>query len=276
MTSGSSKRVVVVGASTGLGRCIATGLSHRGSSVSLLARRLDKLEQAAAEAHDSAHVFVCDAVDEASAKVAIDAAASAMGGIDTVIYAPAVGPLTRLADATPAQWMDTFATNVVGANNITQAALPHLTGSAGNMIYMSTTGASYTGPWQGMGLYQITKAALNRLADHWRVEQPGLNFTLVTIGECPGGQGDRQTQFNADWDSELVGQVAADWFARQYLSGAFIDVEHLVDQFHSLVTMGQSLQVPSMVIIPRPPIPSAGRVAPINLGEMDEQVSIGR
>ena len=82
--------------------------------------------------------------------------------------------------------------------------------------------------------------------------------------------------FNADWDSELVGQVAADWFARQYLSGAFIDVEHLVDQFHSLVTMGQSLQVPSMVIIPRPPIPSAGRVAPINLGEMDEQVSIGR
>ena len=61
MTSGSSKRVVVVGASTGLGRCIATGLSHRGSSVSLLARRLDKLEQAAAEAHDSAHIFVCDA-----------------------------------------------------------------------------------------------------------------------------------------------------------------------------------------------------------------------
>ena len=38
------------------------------------------------------------------------------------------------------------------------------------------------------------------------------------------------------------------------MTGALIDVDHLVDQFHALVTMGRSMQVPSMVIIPRPPV----------------------
>ncbi len=45
--------------------------------------------------------------------------------------------------------------------------------SVGNVIYMSTTGASYTAPWGGLSVYQVSKAALNRLAEHWRVEQPG-------------------------------------------------------------------------------------------------------
>ena len=154
---GAEKRVVVVGASTGLGRCIGTGLAQRGSTVALLARRLDKLEEAAKEAGGGAVIFACDAVDQRSAAESIGAAAAAMGGIDTVIYMPAIGPLSKLADATPAQWSDTFVTNVIGANNISQAALPHLTESGGNMIYMSTTGASYTDPWVGLGIYQVTK-----------------------------------------------------------------------------------------------------------------------
>ena len=61
--------------------------------------------------------------------------------------------------------------------------------SVGNVIYMSTTGASYTPPWGGLSVYQVSKAALNRLAEHWRVEQPGINFTVVTIGECGGRAG---------------------------------------------------------------------------------------
>lgn len=249
------QRVAVVGASTGLGRCIATGLAQRGERVALLARSVDKLEDAVQEAGNGAVAFGCDATDRAATATALDGAADALGGLDTVLYAAAVGPLTALADATPEQWSDTFATNVIGANNVTQAALPHLSETAGNMLYMSTTGASYTGPWKGIGVYQVTKAALNRLVDHWRVEQPGIDFSTITIGECGGGEGDRQSQFNVDWDREVAAEFFPDWMARQYMTGALIDVEHLVDQFHALVTMGRSMQVPSMVIIPRPPIP---------------------
>lgn len=251
-----AKKIVVVGASTGLGRCIGVGLARRGERVALMARRLDKISAAATEGGPGATAIVCDAVDPASCTEAFDRAAEALGGIDSVIYAAARGPLVKLADAAPADWMATFETNVVGANNVTQAALPHLQQSVGNMAYLSTTGASYTEPWAGLGVYQVTKAAMNRLVDHWRTEQPGVNFTRVTIGECPGGEGDAQTQFNVDWDRDVAASVAGDWFSRGLLSGAFIDVDHLVDQIHGLVQSGSSLQIPSMVIIPRPPIPS--------------------
>ena len=43
-------RVVVVGASSGLGRCVAIGLGQRGDKVALLARRKDRLDAAAEEA----------------------------------------------------------------------------------------------------------------------------------------------------------------------------------------------------------------------------------
>jgi NAD(P)-dependent dehydrogenase (short-subunit alcohol dehydrogenase family) len=251
-----AKRVVVVGASTGLGRCIGVGLAHRGAQVALLARRRDKLDDAVTEAGSGAIGIECDAIDPVSCRAAIDAAAAAMGGIDSVIYAAAVGPLVKLEDATPDEWTWAFSTNVIGASNVTQAALPYIKESAGTVIYMSTTGASYTPPWSGLGVYQVTKAAMNRLVDHWHVEQPGVGFTLVTIGECPGGEGDYQTQFNVDWDMELMAQIAGDWFDRQLMSGAFIDIEHLVEQFHALVNAGGSLHVRSMVIIPRPPVPT--------------------
>src|SRR5215470_2925920 len=98
------KRVVVVGASTGLGRCIGTGLAQRGVQVALLARRRDKLDDAVKEAGDGAVGIECDAIDPDSCRTAIDAAAAAMGGIDSVLYAAAVGHLVKLEAATPEQW----------------------------------------------------------------------------------------------------------------------------------------------------------------------------
>ena len=85
-------RTVVVGASTGLGRCIGIGLAQRGARVALLARSKDKLETAAAEAGDDALAIECDVTDEASSRRAIDDAATRLGGIDALVYAPAIGP----------------------------------------------------------------------------------------------------------------------------------------------------------------------------------------
>ena len=138
------KRVVVVGASTGLGRCIGIGFAQRGEHVTLLARRLERSRRRRRKPATTPSRSRCDVIDQEAAKAALDEAAAAMGGIDTVIYAAAVGPIVRVSDATPEQWISTFSTNVVGASNVSQAALPHLKKSAGNVIYMSTTGASYT------------------------------------------------------------------------------------------------------------------------------------
>ena len=253
----AAKRVVVVGASTGLGRCLATGLSARGAQVALMGRRKDKIEAAAEEAGNGAFAVACDATDQAQAAAAIAAAADRLGGLDTVIYAAAIGPLVRLQDADAATWRETFDTNVIGASLVTAAAIPHLTASLGNMLFLSTTGASYTPPWPGLGVYQVTKAALDRLVDTWRTEHPGVNFTRVTIGECGGGQGDAQSHFNTDWDRSRVGDFASAWFARGLMGPALIDVEHLIDMFDALVQSGPSMQVPSITIIPRQAVPAS-------------------
>jgi len=245
----------VVGASTGLGRCIGIGLARRGARVALMARRQDKLGEAAREAGEGTLAIACDVTDEVSCRLAIDKAAEDLVGIDAVVYAAAIGPLVMLKDADAATWRSAFDANVMGASLVTAAAVPHLAASAGTALYLSTTGSSYTPPWPGLALYQVTKAALDRLVDAWRVEHPGIGFTRVTLGECAGGEGDAQTQFTKEWNGELAVELMQTWFARNYLSGAMIDIEHLVTTLDSLLRAGASLQVPSITVIPRPAPP---------------------
>jgi NADP-dependent 3-hydroxy acid dehydrogenase YdfG len=76
-------RAVVVGASSGLGRCNALGLAERGAEVALLARRHDRLVDVAKEIGSGALAIVCDVTDQASCDTAIEEAATGLGGIDT-------------------------------------------------------------------------------------------------------------------------------------------------------------------------------------------------
>src|SRR5580698_5841805 len=75
-------RTVVVGASSGLGRCIGVGLAKRGAQTALLARRLDRLEAAAKEAGPGAIALACDVTDPESCGSALAEAARQLGGID--------------------------------------------------------------------------------------------------------------------------------------------------------------------------------------------------
>ena len=59
-------KVVVIGASSGLGRCIAMGLAAEGAQVALMGRRLGRLERAATEAGDLAIPVACDVTDQSS------------------------------------------------------------------------------------------------------------------------------------------------------------------------------------------------------------------
>ena len=124
-------RTVVVGASSGLGRCIAVGLAGRGATVALMARRPELLAEAAAEAGPDARAIVCDVTDEASVPAAVARAADELGGIDALVYATGTGTLARLADVDVATWRATFDTNVIGAATVVAAAMPHLVRSRG-------------------------------------------------------------------------------------------------------------------------------------------------
>jgi NAD(P)-dependent dehydrogenase (short-subunit alcohol dehydrogenase family) len=240
-------RTVVVGASSGLGRCIGVGLAQRGDSVALLARRRERIEAAAQEAGEGTIAIECDVTDEASCRSAIDQAADALGGIDNLVYTPGVGPLVRLVDTDAETWRRVFETNVTGAALTTAAAVPHLTASVGKAVYLSSDSGTIGPPWPGLGAYGVSKAALERLVEAWRAEHPEIGFTCLIVGECAGGEGDGQTGFNAGWDLELARQAYPMWLSRGCMSPKLMPVEDLVDVVHTILRTNAATSMPVVI-----------------------------
>ena len=246
-------RTVVVGASSGLGRCIGVGLAQRGADTALLARRLDRLETAAAEAGEGTLAIRCDVTSEESCQSAIAEAAEGLGGIDALVYTPAIGPLAHLVDIDAATWRRVFDTNVIGAALVTAAAIPHLTETSGTAVYLSSVSASLTPPWHGLGAYAVSKAALDKLVEAWRVEHPTVGFTRVVVGDCVGGEGDSATGFAEEWDMELAMGFHEKWTAHKYMNGGFVDVEDLVSIVDSLLRHSGNVAMHSVTVAPRAP-----------------------
>lgn len=244
-------RAVVLGASSGLGRCIGVGLGRRGAKVALLSRRLDKLRGAAEEAGPGTLALACDVTDESSCRAAVDEIAAGLGGIDLLVYASGIGPLARISETDADTWRRVFDTNVTGASIATAAALPHLQATDGTALYVSSISASVTPPWPGLGAYAVSKAALDKLVEAWRMEHPEVGFTRVVVADCQGGEGDAMSQFTRDWDAELVGEVAPIWASRAYFSGALFDVEELISVVDNIGRAGASVCVPSVTLTPR-------------------------
>jgi NAD(P)-dependent dehydrogenase (short-subunit alcohol dehydrogenase family) len=223
--------------------------------VALLARRKERLEQAAAEAGGDAVAIACDVTDETSCATAIDEAARALGGIDALIYTPAIGPLAHIEDVSAQAWRQAFDTNVIGASVVTSAALPYLAGAHGVAVYLSSVSGSHTPVWPGLGAYITTKAALERLVEVWRTEHPDVAFTQLIVGDTLGGEGPGMTEFANDWDPVLAAQVTPVWLERGLttLGSSLIDVAEVVNVVHHVLTLGPTASVPSVVVTPRPP-----------------------
>lgn len=249
--AGAPLRVAVVGASAGLGRCIGVGLAQRGAHVALLARRHDRLVDAAKEAGNGAAAVVCDVTDDASCRTAISEVVGALGGLDALVYATGMGILAPLADVTAEQWAQLFATNVTGASLVTAAAAPHLAQAAGSAVYLSSLSASYTTPWPLLSAYAVTKAALDKLVEAWRIEHPGIGFTRLAVGDSLGGSGDSQTEFNKSWDPDALESAIKLWMEQKYMLGGLVDADHLTEVVNSVLRCGRSSFIPYLTLAPR-------------------------
>jgi NAD(P)-dependent dehydrogenase (short-subunit alcohol dehydrogenase family) len=212
MTGGGSlagKRLLVVGASSGVGRAIGLAAAAAGASVAFAARRLGLLKTAVDDAGAPSLAVVCDVTDPSSVGEAVDGVVSAFGGLDAVVYATGIDPLVRIADVDGEAWSKLFATNVIGASLVIRAALPYLQAVNGRAALISAT--SVGRPLPGMGAYATSKAALEELARAWRSEHPEVSFSSIAIGMTLG------TGVTDSWDGELLAELSTVWNERGHV-----------------------------------------------------------
>lgn len=238
----SNKRLLVVGASSGIGRALALAAAREGARVAVAARRTEQLEQLAAEIDGGALSVSCDVRDPEACSAAVGRCAEGLGGLDALVYATGLASLRRVEDADHELWLETLEVNVLGASLITRAALPHLQESAGKAIYVSSIAADDNPPRPGLGLYIVAKTALNKLIQVWQAEHHEVSFTRVSVGDTG------PTDLAAGWDPAAVQAVVQEWANGGYLFGRAMAPEdvagHLVDLLANPEIVVESRMVP--------------------------------
>lgn len=209
--------VLVVGASSGIGREVAKAAAAEGANVVAAARRYDLLRALVDEAGPNVHAVQLDVRATISCDLSIKAAASQLGAIDTVVFATGVNHLDFLENTDHDTWLRVIETNVVGAALVTRSVLPYLrrakstVGSLGGRIaYLSSH--SVDRPWPGLGAYAASKAALDTMTMAWRTECPEVWFTRVVVGPTITGMADA-------WDRELATNMFEIWKDAGFFEG---------------------------------------------------------
>ena len=208
------RRVLVVGASSGIGAALARAVSARGGSVTVSARRRDMLE-ALVEELGTGHVAAGDSTVPADAERVAAEAASSMGGLDLMVYVAGYGVLQPMTSTEPDTWSDVYRVNVVGANLAAAAALGHMD-RGGLIAFVSSRTVEDANAL--FGSYSATKAALDQCIRVWRVEHPDRRFMRVVMGNTT------PTEFSDHMHLELLGEAMEAW-ERQAVPGGMMHVD---------------------------------------------------
>jgi NAD(P)-dependent dehydrogenase (short-subunit alcohol dehydrogenase family) len=195
------KRVVVVGASAGIGRACAVRALAADARVIVVARRADVLDELVAQAGGGTAV-AADVCDAASRARLADAAGATLGQIDLVVYTVGFAQLRALAESDVALWYDTLDANVVAFNQLVRLLAPRMAPRGVVAVLSSETAAV---PRSGLVHYAAAKAALEASVRGWRVEQPDVRFTCVVVGAT------HPTDFGLSFSAAELRPAFDDW-----------------------------------------------------------------
>ncbi len=174
-------RVLVTGASRGLGRSIAETLARRGAEVALVARNGAALEALANELDGKA--YPTDLGDPAAVESLVDRV-EADGAVDIVVNNAGIDHVGRFHQISPQQVRDLLQVNLAAPMEICRQVMPRMVSRGrGHIVNVSSMGAISQGP--GLTLYGTSKAGLSHFTAGLRMElrNKPVGTTLVQIGE---------------------------------------------------------------------------------------------
>ena len=182
-----NKVALITGASKGIGEAIAVALAAHGVKVVINSRKqeeLDKVASSIQSAGGQCTAIAGNAGETASIKLLIDKTVEIYGGLDILVNNaasnPAFGPVVQTEEWAYDKIMDI---NVKAPFELSKLAYPHmkLSGS-GSVINISSIAGDRPDP--GLGIYSVSKAALNMLTKVMAKEWGPDNIRVNAI--CPG------------------------------------------------------------------------------------------
>ena len=215
------RAIVVTGATSGIGRAIASALAAEGARVVTAARRAN-----GPGVGEIAHVSA-DLLEPAGAASIIESAVAQLGRLDGLVNNVGYAAVRRFEDVSDEDWSLSFSANLLSAIRATRAVLPHFR-NAGSGVIVNIASTAGSRPSLGMPDYSVTKAGLlahsRQIAEEYadvgircNAVIPGPTLTNAWLGE--GGLADQQGA-----RSDVMARVAA---ARPL--GRFASPEEIAD-----------------------------------------------
>ena len=177
------KRVVLTGASSGIGWYVASELVRAGAYVVVSSRRIDRLEQLRQSFGNPRKRLIAvpgDLAECSHRKELIRAAVERLGGIDILINNAGVGAIGNFEQATPERLRRIFEVDFFAAAELTRLALPHLhAGTQPAVCLVSSVLGHRAVP--GKSEYCAAKFALRGWAESLRIELRPSGIDVISI-----------------------------------------------------------------------------------------------
>src|SRR3954454_11647924 len=225
MAASSTKRAALVtGGSSGIGLAIARMLRDEGFELTLVSRRPERIEAAAAEL--GAAAIAADGAEAADCERIVTEHGERFGRLDVLVNSAGIGIGGRVEDL-PAKHHDLqLAVNLRGLFLVTQAAIPLLRESKGWIVNLASIAGTL--PTPGLATYGATKAAVISLTRSLNDELDADGVRAVAI--CPG----------------FVDTPMAEWSALS--GGEMIKPEDCAEVVRMLLRLSPRARIPQVVI----------------------------
>jgi short-subunit dehydrogenase len=172
-----SKVILVTGASSGIGKSIATFLSEKKYKVYGTSRNPKNTENFSFE------LISLDVLDADTINKAVDYILQKEGRLDVLVNNAGMGITGPIEDTPTLEMKAVFNTNFFGAIDVMKAVLPQMRDKKSGTIINVTSFAGYMGlPFRG--LYSATKGALELITEAASMEVKGFGIRVVSV--APG------------------------------------------------------------------------------------------
>ncbi len=198
MSSSVTRRALITGASSGIGKATALAFAKAGIDLALVSRSQDKLETVAKEAKKAgveAQAYVVDLAQISQVRDKIKAIATEFGPIEILVNNAGIGYTAPLRETPLADWQQVIDINLTSPFECIQAILPTMRDrGSGTILNIISIGGKQTFP--NWGAYCVSKFGFMALTKTLAAEERANGIRVTAI--CPGSVN------TSLWDTKTV------------------------------------------------------------------------